>query len=140
MLNIVNKPWGSEEWLELNDFYCVKKINFKAGNQCSLQYHEYKLETIYLLSGEAELWIEVASTVDTNYPTKVFIFREQTYRMMIMPMKAGDFITIKPHTAHRLVAITDVVTLETSTPEVNDCIRLHDDLGRPDGRIESEHA
>ena len=29
--------------------------------------------------------------------------------------------------------------MEVSTPEVDDVVRIDDDAGRPDGRIESEH-
>jgi hypothetical protein len=38
-----------------------------------------------------------------------------------------------------VVAITDVVLMEVSTPHVDDVVRIEDDTNRPDGRIESEH-
>tara|TARA_B100000282_G_C31722027_1_gene486501 strand:- start:46 stop:255 length:210 start_codon:yes stop_codon:yes gene_type:complete len=32
----VDKPWGYELWLELNEFYAYKLIHMKAGNRSSL--------------------------------------------------------------------------------------------------------
>ena len=51
------KPWGSETILEQNDHYVVKKLFMKAGYKCSLQYHENKKETFYLLNGEMKFTI-----------------------------------------------------------------------------------
>ena len=31
MYKVVHKPWGKEEWLELNDDYCYKRIYINAG-------------------------------------------------------------------------------------------------------------
>ena len=39
---IIEKPWGHEELIELNDKYCLKKLLMKNGKRCSLQYHEKK--------------------------------------------------------------------------------------------------
>ena len=50
----VDKPWGHELWLELNEHYAYKLIHMKAGFQSSLQWHEKKVETNYVIEGEAE--------------------------------------------------------------------------------------
>ena len=42
-MKTVNKPWGREEWLELNDRYCYKRIYINAGTKTSYQYHNEKL-------------------------------------------------------------------------------------------------
>ena len=42
-------------------------------------------------------------------------------------------------TKHRIITLEDVILLESSTPEVDDVIRIEDDTLRGDGRIESEH-
>ena len=55
---IVYKPWGKEIWLELNDKYCYKRIHINVGAQTSYQYHKQKLETNYIIDGEAEVWLE----------------------------------------------------------------------------------
>ena len=57
-MKIVTKPWGKEEWLELNPAYCYKRIYINAGHKTSYQYHNFKYETNYIISGEAEIWLE----------------------------------------------------------------------------------
>ena len=57
-MKTIYKPWGKEEWLELNDKYCYKRIYINAGTKTSYQYHEKKLETNYLIDGTAEFWLE----------------------------------------------------------------------------------
>jgi NDP-sugar pyrophosphorylase family protein/mannose-6-phosphate isomerase-like protein (cupin superfamily) len=118
----IYKPWGREEWLELNDKYCYKRIYINAGTKTSYQYHEMKLETNYLIEGTAEFWLENDEGVV-----------EKTIE------EAGYFVTVKPFRKHRVVAITDIILQEVSTPEVNDVIRIDDDSNREDGKIEHEH-
>ena len=57
-MKVVTKPWGKEIWLELNDSYCYKRIYINAGHQTSFQYHKKKLETNYIIEGEAIIWLE----------------------------------------------------------------------------------
>ena len=57
-MKTVYKPWGKEEWLELNEKYCYKRIYINAGHKTSYQYHDFKRETNYLISGKAEIWLE----------------------------------------------------------------------------------
>tara|TARA_R110001583_G_scaffold68490_1_gene194778 strand:- start:969 stop:2885 length:1917 start_codon:yes stop_codon:yes gene_type:complete len=119
---IIYKPWGREEWLELNDKYCYKRIYINAGTKTSYQYHEQKLETNYLIEGTAEVWLENNEGVVEK---KI--------------MKAGEYFTVEPPKKHRVIAITDIILQEVSTPEVDDVIRISDDSGRTDGKINHEH-
>ena len=50
-MEVIEKPWGKEEVVEINDRYMVKKLTMWKDHRCSLQYHEIKRETIYVLSG-----------------------------------------------------------------------------------------
>jgi len=109
----IEKPWGYEELLELNDKYVVKRLFMKKDHQCSLQYHEIKHETIYVISGE--LKIIIGNTIDT-LEEKIFV--------------PNDVIAISPKVIHRMFGFTDCVYLESSTPELNDVIRLVDDYAR----------
>ncbi len=120
---IVQKPWGKEVWLELNDRYCYKRIYINAGTKTSFQYHNQKRETNYIISGEAEVWLE-----DDKWGIVQKII-----------MKAGDYFNVPPTKKHRVIALTDIILQEVSTPEVDDVIRIEDDTKRPDGKIESEH-
>ena len=54
----IEKPWGHEIWLELNEHYAYKIIHMKAGNRSSLQSHEKKIETNFVIEGEAEVVLE----------------------------------------------------------------------------------
>ncbi len=119
----VTKPWGKEVWLELNDHYCYKRIYINAGTRTSYQYHNKKIETNFIIAGEAEVWLENDNGVVEKFQ-----------------MTAGDFFNVAPPKKHRVIAITDIILQEVSTPEVDDVVRLEDDTQRPDGKIESEHA
>jgi len=123
MHKIVHKPWGKEEWLELNDSYCYKRIYINAGYKTSYQYHNFKKETNYIIEGKAEVWLE-----DDNGVVQKSI------------MKAGDFFNVHPPKKHRVIAITDLILQEVSTPEVDDVFRINDEFNRDDGRIEAEHS
>ncbi|MDO9354336.1 MAG: hypothetical protein Q7T55_11615, partial [Solirubrobacteraceae bacterium] len=48
----IEKPWGHEIWYAHTDRYAGKIIVVEAGQRLSLQYHEAKDETSYLLSGK----------------------------------------------------------------------------------------
>ena len=121
-MKVVHKPWGKEEWLELNDRYCYKRIYINAGYKTSFQYHLQKRETNYIIDGTAEVWLE-----NDNGEIEKKI------------MKAGDFFNVSPPKKHRVIAITDIILQEVSTPEVDDVIRINDEFNRSDGKIESEH-
>jgi len=122
-MKIVNKPWGREEWLELNERYCYKRIYIKTGHKTSYQYHLHKRETNYIIDGTAEIWLE----------NDAGVVEKKT-------MSAGDYFNVTPPKKHRVIALTDIILQEVSTPEVDDVIRIDDDTKRADGRIESEHT
>jgi NDP-sugar pyrophosphorylase family protein/mannose-6-phosphate isomerase-like protein (cupin superfamily)/thiamine kinase-like enzyme len=121
-MKIIHKPWGREEWLELNDSYCYKRIYINAGYKTSYQYHHFKRETNYIISGEAEIWLENEEGIVEK---KI--------------MKTGEYFNVTPPKKHRVIAITDIILQEVSTPEVDDVIRIEDDTNRVDGKIEGEH-
>lgn len=110
---VIEKPWGREEVIEINENYMVKKLTMWAGHRCSLQYHNIKMETIYVLSGV--LKIIHGESQDA--------LKEKLYR-------AGDTITISPGLIHRMEGVEDAVYLEASTPEIDDVVRLIDDYQR----------
>lgn len=112
-MRVIDKPWGKEEVIEINDRYMMKKLTMWKGHRCSMQYHHVKCETIYVLSGE--LRICVGATQD-----------DVTARIYT----AGETITIQPGTVHRMEAAEDSVYLEASTPEMDDVVRLSDDYQR----------
>lgn len=111
MTKTVTKPWGREIILtEPNLPYVVKIIEIKPGQRLSLQYHNQKIETLVLFSGNAIITIDK----NTNQMTPL-----QPY-------------TIKPPTPHRIQATTDCQILEASSPEAGKTLRLEDDYHRGD--------
>ena len=118
----VDKPWGHELWLELNEHYAYKLIHMKAGTQSSLQWHDKKVETNYVIEGEAEVLLQ---NDDGTMESRIY--------------KAGQGWCVPLKTKHRVIAKTDYTALETSTAHLNDCIRFEDDSARGSGKIESEH-
>ena len=112
-MKIIEKPWGKEEVIEINDKYMVKKLTMWKGHRCSLQYHNYKTETIYVLSGR----LKIISGLDQNN------LNEKIYN-------SGESITLPPGLVHRMEGVEDSEYLESSTPEMEDVVRLVDDYNR----------
>lgn len=112
-MTVISKPWGQEELLEHNQQYVVKRLTMHKGHRCSIQYHEKKMETVYLLSGKLKLYIGN----DAN----------KLNEKIMLP---NDHLTIIPHVIHRMEAIEDSIYLEASTPELDDVVRLKDDYKR----------
>ena len=112
-MKIIKKPWGSEEIIEINKKYMLKKLTMKQGHRCSLQYHNKKRETIYVLSGKLRIF----------YGGKKKKLRSKIFNPNMS-------LTIKPGTVHRMMAVKDSVYLEASTPQNYDVVRLSDDYKR----------
>jgi len=112
-MSIIEKPWGKEEVLEINDRYMVKRLTMHKGHRCSLQYHQKKKETIYVLQGQLRV-------LTGSGPQE------------LSPQVYGPHqnITIEPGILHRMEAVEDCVYLEASTPEMEDVIRIQDDYLR----------
>jgi len=110
------KPWGYEIIItDPKSPYTGKIAYTKAGHRWSLQYHDIKEETICLISGKAQLWLE-------NDKSKINI--------ILMDKNVGYLI--KPLQKHRFYALTNCVSIEVSTPEKGKTIRLEDDYQRSD--------
>jgi mannose-6-phosphate isomerase len=113
---IIEKPWGSEELIEINDRYMMKKLTMHQGHKCSLQYHNIKCETIYVLSGELKIYIGDVLKSEKNLSSRIYT--------------EGETITLTPGVVHRMEAVSDSIYLEASTPEMEDVVRLVDDYKR----------
>ena len=108
----IEKPWGHEEWVEINERYVVKRLFMKKGHQCSLQYHVKKQETVVVLEGMLTLLLDGKART----------------------MSPFDTVTIPPGLRHRMIAEhSDCLYLEASTPELDDVVRLEDAYGRVPG-------
>ena len=140
----VTKPWGHELWIADGSTtpYAAKRILFKAGNRTSLQVHEYKIETNYVLSGEGILHLsieplDVEKFLIEGMTTKQVEAYENTFA--VIELLPGTVFNVHPGFVHRVIAKTDLEFIETSTTELDDVIRLQDDFNRTHGRISCEH-
>jgi mannose-6-phosphate isomerase-like protein (cupin superfamily) len=110
----VAKPWGHEIIWALSERYVGKILHINAGHELSVQYHNRKDETIYLLSGEIIYRVQ----------------RDGDDILDDMKLKLGESFRIVPGTIHQMIAVTDCDVLEVSTPEIDDVVRLSDKYGR----------
>ncbi len=110
----VPKPWGHETIWAHTDRYVGKILHVKAGHSLSVQYHERKDETVYLLSGQLVYWVKLDGSEE----------------LRDMQLRVGDAFRITPGTVHYMEAVTDCDILEASTPELDDVVRLKDRYGR----------
>jgi len=108
----VEKPWGYELIFAHTDRYVGKILHIDEGQSLSLQYHEMKEETLYVVEGELKLTIESDGE------------RRE------MPLRKGEAFHIPPRLIHRMFAIVDTDVAEVSTPELQDVVRLEDRYGR----------
>src|SRR5437867_11222535 len=59
----VDKPWGHELIWARTDRYVGKILHIEAGHVLSLQYHDRKDESIYVLAGEIILRLQQGETL-----------------------------------------------------------------------------
>ena len=128
---VVMKPWGREVWINFRKGenvgdkvkkYIMKKLYIKKGTKTSFQYHKDKVETNFLIEGSVEAW-----------------FEDKKGHIDVKTLSSGSIWTIPAGIKHRIVTLEDIILIESSTPEVDDVIRIEDDALRGDGRIQSEH-
>jgi mannose-6-phosphate isomerase len=108
----VPKPWGYEVIFAKTGRYVGKILHIAKGECLSLQYHEMKEETLYVVAGELQLTIEHDGD------------RRE------VKLRAGEAFHIPPRLIHRMEAVVDTDVAEVSTPELDDVVRLEDRYGR----------
>lgn len=111
-MRTVPKPWGREVIFAENELYAGKILHLEAGHSLSLQYHERKDETIFVLEGRMQLTVEIDG-----------ILRELT-------LNPGDAHRIRPGVRHRMRAEGPCTIVEVSSPQLDDVVRLEDNYGR----------
>ena len=108
----VDKPWGHELIWAHTDRYVGKILQVNRGEALSLQYHETKEETLFLLEGRILLTLGKDG-------------EERT-----VTMEPGEAFHIPPFLIHRMEAVETSKILEVSTTELDDVVRLEDRYGR----------
>ena len=107
-----DKPWGYEIlWAQTKD-YVAKIMYIQPHQRMSLQYHQKKEETIYVMSGVLILW-------------------EGEDEKGFKHLGPGTVYHVKPSQIHRFGAGSgSVMLMEVSTNHLDDVIRLQDDYKR----------
>lgn len=112
----VEKPWGYElHWVPENMPYMGKIEHINAGARMSLQIHDQKQESWFLMNGKARI-----------------VWDNSKGELVETIMEQGKGYTCQIGQRHRLVGITDCDIIEVSTPELGTTLRLEDDYKRPD--------
>lgn len=109
----VLKPWGKEIWFAVEPEYVGKILHIKKGHRYSLQYHEKKKETQYVLKGKVRFFLGENADILVEH--------------MLNP---GDKLDVYPLMIHRAEAVEDSEILEISTNDLEDVVKLEDDYGR----------
>lgn len=109
----VEKPWGYEILWAHSDRYVGKILHIEPGQCLSLQYHERKHESIYVLRGRM-----------------IFRYRNDAGVLVDREMIAGEAQQVPTGMVHQFEALERTDVLEASTPDLDDVIRLKDRYGR----------
>ena len=111
----VEKPWGYElHFVPEDKPYMGKVIHINKGARLSLQIHDQKQESWYIIKGRAKV-----------------IWDNNKGELIETELENGKGFTTEIGQRHRLVGITDCDILEVSTPEIGTTYRLEDDYKRP---------
>ncbi len=112
----VEKPWGYElHWVPEDAPYMGKVIHINAGKRLSLQVHDQKSESWFIMKGHGKVTWE-----------------DKDGNMIETELEPGYGYTTHVGQKHRLIGITDCDILEVSTPEIGTTWRIEDDYKRPD--------
>src|SRR5260221_4795675 len=98
----VEKPWGYElHWVQENKPYMGKIEHINAGARLSLQAHDQKQESWFLMSGRGKI-----------------VWENAQGELIETELESGKGYTCSLGQKHRLVGITDCDIIEVSTPEL----------------------
>lgn len=110
----VEKPWGWElHWVPDGLPYMGKILHINAGKRLSLQIHDAKQESWFLLAGRAKV-----------------VWENEKGELTETEFVSGQGYTCSLGQKHRLAGITDCDIIEVSTPEIGNTFRLEDDYAR----------
>jgi mannose-6-phosphate isomerase-like protein (cupin superfamily) len=112
----VEKPWGYEiHWVPEDAPYMGKVLHINANQRLSLQIHDQKQESWFVMNGSCAV-----------------IWENEKGEIIETVLQPGVGYSTKVGQKHRLKGLTDCDVLEVSTPEAGTTWRLEDDYARPD--------
>ncbi len=121
----IDKPWGYEiHWVPESAPYMGKVLHVNEGARLSLQVHDQKQESWFLMSGHGSV-----------------IWENNKGEMIETELQPGKGYSTQIGQKHRLKGLEggcDI--LEVSTPEAGTTWRLEDDFARPNQTPEEREA
>lgn len=114
MATRTDKPWGHELLWSHTDHYAGKVIHIEPGHRLSLQYHDSKHESVFVMQGR--LLLHLGRGDDAR----------------VLELGPGESADLPATTVHRFEAPMEgpVDLIEVSTPQLDDVVRLEDDYNR----------
>jgi hypothetical protein len=110
---MVKKHWGHEMWIAdgVRTPYASKRILFRQGNRTSLQVHEQKYETNYVLSGIGVLHrskepLDIAKFLEQGMTSKQVEDYKSTFD--VIELHEDVVFDVAPGYVHRVIATTDL--------------------------------
>src|SRR6185503_4230175 len=111
----VEKPWGYElHWVREDAPYMGKLLHINEGARLSLQVHDRKQESWFMMAGRGAV-----------------IWENEQGELVETELRPGMGYSTGLGQRHRLKGLTDCDILEVSTPELGTTWRLEDDYARP---------
>ncbi|HJP96834.1 MAG TPA: hypothetical protein VJ843_05705 [Candidatus Saccharimonadales bacterium] len=121
----IEKPWGYEiHWVPEGAPYMGKVLHINEGARLSLQIHDQKQESYFIMNGNASV-----------------IWENETGELVETVLQPGMGYSTQIGQKHRLKGLeggADI--LEVSTPEAGTTWRLEDDYARPNQTPEEREA
>jgi hypothetical protein len=141
----VKKPWGYELWIasDLNSKgYAMKEIFIKTGFKTSFQFHQYKEESNYIISGKGTLLLSKNKINLNKFKNKNY--SEKDLKNLLKKLKSynltkGSSFHVKPLYIHSVISLENLKMIESSSLHLDDVYRIFDEYKRGHGRINSEH-
>lgn len=111
----IEKPWGYElHWVREDAPYMGKVLHINAGALLSLQIHDAKQESWFMMNGRG-----------------VVVWDNERGELVETELQPGQGYSTKIGQRHRLKGLTDCDILEVSSPEKGITWRLEDMYSRP---------
>ena len=112
---VLDRDWGQEIFIAETPQYLGKILKMRAGTRGGLQQHTEKVETFHLVSGDA-----------------VVRYNDKAGELRAVVMRPGESYHIPAGADHQVIAVSDCVFFEASTPHYDDRIRREASYGLPE--------
>jgi len=141
----VKKPWGHEIWISQgapNFPYVLKEIKIDSGFKSSLHFHIKKQESNLVFSGKGKLEYSEKKVNVHKYANNLWTDKEMDEvldSIKFIDLQKDSVFHMFPGMLHRVHSDETIIMNECSSLELDDVIRVQDDSGRGNGRIQTEH-